>query len=354
MISRIASARAWPAAVTALLILCIGQLGRLPVPDAYRQPEDRSYRLLEERVTSRASDRPFVQPDVVVMGDSRVQFGISPTTLARHLRLAVAGNRSPIVLNLAAPAAGFATDLWLWRRLTRSARRMPALLIVGVSELQLTGIGPGRDMALRYHFGLSDTSWLLRSGRAADVATMLTYRLLPLYARRLSIRNWMARHRYLEFPRPAPRRELRRYYNWYEKYCVDPFEQTSLDALIRAAQGAGSRVVLVSPPISAIHLAMADGGLPPPGIIPASQLRNRRKPRTSPLRLFEAAISRCAMRHQVPYFDYLTLEQSARFQYWDTDHLSFTHEGGRKFTRELAERINELLVPAARRDDSRR
>jgi len=341
--------RAWMAVVTAALIIAAGQIGHLRVPEPYIQGEEDMYR----RVTALAAG-DALRADVIVMGDSRTVFGLGVKQLASHLRLPDQGAKPPVVVSLAIFAEDFASESWLWRRMTQHGHPNAKVLIVGVSENELMSGTPGHDVALRYQFGLGDLGWLVGSGRLADAAALLTYRAFPLYARRQSMRNYLHRRKQsAAIPRPASRDTLLRYYKWYRDFRVDTFEVRCLEHLIRSAQQAGVQVVLVAPPIERSLLVMAKGGPPPRGLVRASAAQGFASGQT-PWDLYQRAMLNTAMRLQVPYLNYMTFEQSARFAYWDPSHLAWSRSGAPLFTREVAQWVNRVLRSEPPRPNLRR
>jgi hypothetical protein len=338
---RILNRRAWLAVVTGALILGIGQIGRLPVPARYSLQQTAFYGRAA-RLSAGAGRRA----EVVLLGNSRIEAGLRATTLARCLSLRGAGGGPPKVINLATPGGVPAASFWLWRHMCRS-RRPPAtkLLIVGVSPIDLTPKFPAAEYALRYLFQVEDVPWLVASGELTRAATVLTYRLMPLYAYSASFRNIAAR-------RPAERlvsggpswREgwLSAFYDWYRDYQPEVFQVDCLERLVRDARGRGVQVILVAPPIGMELLKMAAGGPTPPevrlrrpnaGVVAADRS-------TAPLPVFRRAVSRCVRRNQVPFFDYMTAAESVRFSYLDLSHL--TRPAAHKFTADVARRINAL------------
>lgn len=331
--------RAWPALVSGGLILAAGQSGNWPVPSKYLQGEEHNY-----RAVAAAAARDAPRAHVIVLGDSRIMFSILAPDLAAALRLPGQRDGAPVVASLATLAGDVASDLWLWRRIAGRGPGRARVLIVGISEAAVMSGAPGRDLALRYQFRAGDAVWLIGSGRLGDAAALLTYRAFPLYARRQSMRNLLRRQeRPAMWRRPEPGGVLRGYYRSYRTYRVDPFQVRCLEQLIRAAQGAGVQVILVAPPIQRPLLAMAKG-FPPPGIGDGARLALPNRAGHPPLDLLQEAVLLVAARLRVPYLDYLTFRDSARFEYWDPSHLAPSPGGARRFTREVAAYINDHLA----------
>ena len=342
--------RSWPGAATAALIIGIGQLGRLPVPSTYRSGQEACY----EWAQSLAHGKPL-RADVVVMGNSGAQFGISPDELSRHLRLPGI-ERNPRVINLAIPGASPAVERWLWRRVVSRGTSQPALLVLGLAPIDLTDKSPGTDYALRYLFSARDTRWLVASGQIDSAASLLTDRLFPLYARSMAVRDMIARRTPLPMlPRPPETRRwwIPAYYRWYRDYRVQPFQTRSLEQLITDARRQGVRVVVVALPVHPSLQAVTEGGVVRGARRPAKSAPQQERAAT-PLSIFSATIGDITNRHRIAYFNYLTPQQAVRFEYADPPHLA--PRAAARFTVELAHRINAQFVPrravTVRRGDS--
>lgn len=338
--------RAWPAAVAAVLIIGVGQLGRLPMSAAYQTEEQRRYAHVSAVATN-----PKAGTDVVVLGNSAAQFGIGAEQLERTLRVGGVDGTTPKVVNLAVAGGNPAIDLWLWRQLDCWQRR-PKLLLVGVSPLDLIDSNPGRDYALRYLWDVSDVPWLLAGGRVDDAATLLTYRAFPLLGRPAALRNRMAGRKPLSAVAQTPRERLwwiPVYHKWYRNYEVEPFQRRCLKRLVREAEGAGARVMLVALPVSPALQRVTEGGAPTDDETPGASTA---PPATgTPLQLFNHAVLSIAAEHRLTYLDYLRPQHSARFTYSDPPHLA--RESAARFTQELAGRINRELAEAAGHVDAR-
>jgi hypothetical protein len=327
--------------ITTLVAVVIGQAGRLPVPRTYWHSTERVYRTARER--SRTEAR---QADVLLLGDSRIEFGLQPQVMAEYLRLPGMKGRRPEVVNLGVFGGIPPAALWLWWQATRSRTGAePKLLVLGAADLDMTARSPGRDYALRYLYDASDAVWLARSGQYDDAAALLTFRTFPLYARRITFENWVTGHKQALF---AARREgpggwwLPMYYDWYRDYRINPFQKRCLEQLIDEATRRGTRVVLVAPPVEVGLLRLSAGGPPPPGMETRAGARLWLDRKRAPLPVFEAAMADIVSRTHTPYFDYLTPQESVRFTYDASSHLS--PQSATEFSRELAERINQMLA----------
>ncbi|UCH36036.1 MAG: hypothetical protein JSV65_06695 [Armatimonadota bacterium] len=326
---------------SALVVVGLGQVGRLPVPLAYWHSTERVYRTAIQRAHGEAR-----RADVLLLGDSRIQFGLRADELARHLRLPGMGARSPHVVNLAVFGGIPPGALWLWRQATQSRRDSgPQLLLLGAADIDLTARSPGRDYSVRYLYDARAASWLAWSGQYDDAATLLTFRAFPFYARRRTIGNLlMRREQTLLVIRREERggRWLPMYWDWYRDYRIDSFQTRCLEQLIREAKARGTRVVVVAPPVERGLLKLGAGALPPPGIEAGTGWRASADRSKAPLVLFHAAMADIVSRTDVPYFDYLTPQDSVRFGYDASAHLS--PESAVEFSREIAERINRELA----------
>lgn len=328
-------------AATAALILLAGQSGRLRVPTQYQPREQTGYQ--RAAALTRGAAR---RADVIVMGNSRVEFGIKEQELARHLRLPGLGGRPPMVANLAAPALTPANDLRLWRRICRGAPPPRArLAVLGVTPPDFIPNNPGADFAPRYLYDLSDAAWLARVGRLDEAAAVLTYRSFPLYARRAALTNLILRRPRPEPPLPPPgpgvdRFWLPRYPQWYRDYRIDPFQVRCLEQRVAQMQARGIRVVLVCVPVK-ISLLRIEAGLDP--LKPVTRRSDWLRPQ-SPLSQFQTMMQQFARRAGVPYLNYAQPGYVTRFEYWDPGHL--WPESALKFTRDLARDINRQFAAA--------
>jgi hypothetical protein len=340
---RIINRRCWPALLVAALIIGVGQLGRLRVPDTYRSEQEK--RCAEAIALTGA--RP-VAPDVLVMGNSATEYGVNAAKLSAALRMPGKAGSKPTVVNLAVPGGNPQISLWLWRRLARShAVSRTSVLVVGVAPIDLINESPGHDYSLRYLFRARDAVWLLSLGQINDAAALLTFRAFPLYARGTAIRDLIARRQ------PPPLHvagENQRlwwvgiYYRWYRQYRAQRYQVLCLQQLIAEAQRRRVQVVLVSLPV---HRWLQDvtAGATPPGMGLVERSRRGAQPGLevgeTPLARFNVAVRDCVRRYRVPYFDYLTTDQSARFAYEDPPHL--TKAAALRFTAELGQRISDYL-----------
>jgi len=281
--------------------------------------------------------------------------GIVVGEMSRDLELPGLRGRRPTVVNLGVPAGMPVSSRCLWRHMSAARQLQAKLLVVGIAPIDLIDESPGRDYAVQHLLGVSDALLLARERRLRDAAAILTYRAFPLYARRQSVHDFFACR---DFRRPLPARKregrglLNVYFEWYQGYDVSPLQARVLEELILDARARGVRVVMVAMPIGPALLDLAMGGHPPPGLDmrfarPARALRDRTK---TPLDVFDSAIARVVQDTDVTYFDYLTPQEVARFDYIDPSHL--TPAASVQFTRELAQRINRELAEssAARRE----
>ena len=333
--------RAWPALVTGVLIIGVGQTGRLPVPKSYRSAVEKRYSEVMEDATDSA-----LRADIIVMGDSRIAFGLASKELASTLRFPKQGHKPPVVVSLAIPGGDFASDLWLWWRVTRAGRPKVRLLIVGVSEMSVMAKYPGRDIASRYHCTVRDLGWLIAGGQLADAAAVLTYRAFPLYAGRQRIVDFLRRQTHGDFIPDAltARYTADKYGRMYKNYCVEGFQVRCLERLIGEAQAARAQVFLVAPPIDRSLLLIAEEGFPAPGATQDSGFPRSESRAQAPLTLLQRTVFPVAARFQVPYLNYLTSKDSARFEYWDASHLSTSLSGGVLFTNDVVHKINQVLA----------
>lgn len=327
--------------VTALVAIGLAQAGRLPVPQTYWHSTERVY-----RTAGQLSQGEARSADVLLLGDSRVQFGLQAQVMAQYLRLPGVEGRQPTVVNLGVFGGVPPAALWLWRQATHDRSRPgPRLLVLGVADLDMTARSPGRDYALRYLYRTRDAVWLASSGQYNDAATLLTFRAFPLYARRTTIENVLRGRKQSLF---VARREERGlnwlplYWGWYQDYRIDPFQARCLEQLIWEARRQGAQVALVAPPVDRGLLKLSAGGLPPAGVEAGAGWRASLDKSKAPLPLLEGAIAGIVQRTHVPYFDYLTPKDSLRFTYDASSHLS--PQSAAEFSRELAERINRMLA----------
>ena len=326
--------------VSALVAVAVGQLGYVPVPKPYRVHEHSMYWKVAER--SRTDARTA---DVIVMGDSRVLFGIDTKVLARQLRIPGGHGGRPTIVDLAAPAATPAGGLWMWRRALGGTHPPRArLAVIGVAPVDFTPKTPGNDNVLRYLFEAPDVLWLARDGRMNYAAALLTYRVFPLYALHRSIINMVIGQRQREpvLPPPSPAEDaywLAQHEAWYSDYRIDPWQVRCLERMVSEMRARGIRVILFTPPVAESLLRIEAGisleapmsGGSAPGGMPGS-----------PLRLFRDMIRGFQAREGVTYFDYMRAAHSRRFEFWDPTHLLPTSAS--TFTRELAGRIKDELA----------
>lgn len=327
------------ALIVAAVVIGAGQLGRVPVPRVYRIHEDAMFGEVRER--SRTDARTA---DVIVMGDSRVLFGIKPPEVTANLDLPGMAGRKPRVVNLAGPAAILSSDVWLWREITNGPKPPRArLVVIGLAPIDVTPKSPGYDNNLRYLYGIRDVLWLLRSGRIHDAATLLTYRLFPLYAVRHSVINMVLKNRQREPPLapPSPTANLwwlMAHQNWYSDYTVDPWQVQCLEQMVADMQRRGVRVVFFTPPV-ALSLLRLEAGLRP-GEAASSQALISGKA-GSPLRMLHQAVAPLTNRPDAIYLNYARPEYAKRFKFWDPTHL--LPGPAAAFSRELAVDINGRL-----------
>jgi len=334
--------------ISAALILLVGQAGRLPVPARYRSYADEAF--ARAAAACRSSAR---SADVMILGDSRMLFGIDQEVLADNLRLPGPGGRRPSVAMLGVYGVSAADDYWMWRQIAAGPEPPRArLAIVGLWEPGLMRNLPGSDSAPRYVYHLRDILWLLRGGRINDAASLLTYRILPTYARQGSLRNRIARtqdpmmrirpgrgpwaretERILRALRP---RALNMYRGFYRGYEIDPFQVRCLERMLIDMKARGIRVFLVSPPVDLALLRMAARGAPD------EPSRSLEGDPGSPLRRYKSALRGIAERAGIPYLDYMRPGEARRFEYPDPSHL--TAESAMKFTRELALQIDGCVA----------
>jgi hypothetical protein len=327
--------------VTAAVAVAIGHVGSLPVPMRYRNHERRMY----ERA-ARLSNTEARRADVIVMGNSRVLFGIHAQELRRNLRLPWIGDRRPTVAILAGPALTPSGELWLWRRIAAGCAAPRArLAVVGIAPCDFA---PRRywgvDYNLRYLFELRDALWLARIGRVKDAATLLTYRLFPLHALQRSVMNWVYRIPQKEPPMvpPSPGADavwLGVHRSWYVDYRMDEWQECCLEQMVDEMRAHGIRVMLVSMPVKSSLLRVEAGMTPGMPMFGASARRGRPG---SPLRLLRTWATNFARRAGVTYLDYEHAEWTQKLDFWDPTHL--LPPSADRFTRELAERINRELA----------
>jgi hypothetical protein len=326
--------------VTAAVALGIGQLGRLPVLDGYRGPEEKSYRQAAALTSPGAT-----AANVLIVGNSAAEHGVSAPCLARNLQLPRLGAAEPTVVNLSVPGGNPAISLWLWRRFARShALSQVKLLVMAVAPIDLIDQSPGRDFSLRYLLAPRDAVALLTLGQLNDAAALLAYRAFPLFGRSRTARNLIARYRP---PPPNLQGENKRswwvgvYYMWYRSYRVHSYQVQCLERLIAEARSNGVQVVLVSLPQHRSLLDVA-AGIAPRGMRPAPRPQRAEDATETPLWRFNVAVRECAATYRVPYLNYLTPAQSRRFSFADPPHLN--PEGATRFTLDLAARINAVLA----------
>ena len=333
---------------TAALILLVGQVGRLPVPARYRSYADEAF--AQAAAASRSSAR---SADIIIMGDSRMLFGVDEEVLGDNLRLSGHSGGRPKIAMLGVYGVSAADDYWMWRQIAAGPQPARArLAIIGLWEPGLMRNLPGSDSALRYMYDVRDVPWLLRQERINDAASLLTYRIVPTYARQGSLRNRIARtqdpmvrirpgrgpwaretEKILRALRP---RALNMYRGFYRGYAIDAFQARCLERMLIDMKARGIRVFLVSPPVDIALLRMAARAAPDQ---PARSLEGDPG---SPLRLYKSALRSVTERAGVPYLDYMRADQVRRFEYPDPSHL--TVESAVEFTRELALQIDGYLA----------
>ena len=345
--------------VVALLILLVGQVGRVPVPP-------RHMAILEQACTHRARwcRSEARRADVLIMGDSRVLLGIDNRILATHLRLPDRPGE-PTVVGLALLGSAAATDLWMWRRITAGGHSLRArLAVIGLraplsviripepSFLTEPAVALARPRPahylLRYLYEAPDVLWLIRDRRLSNAAALLTYRIFPLYARQESWRNWISGQEVR--PTLDPRQErppvkrkdrLAARRRRSTTPTINDFDVRCLNEMLADMSAHGVRAVLVSPPVELWLLRLA-AQCPQTPLVRGSLVDGAPG---SPLQLWKSAAQALADEKGVPYLDYMRPEQVVRFQYWDPSHLSVTSAAA--FTRDLAARINVLLPTLA-------
>ena len=345
MSSYTSSSRRRAALITTAVVLAAGQLGYVPVPKRYRVHEHATYREVAAR--SRTEARTA---DVIVMGNSRVMFGINCQELGRGLRLPGRQGGRLTVADLSAEAATPAADLWMWRQ-AASAPHPPRarLAVIGLAPLDFSRKLLGTDYGLRYLFGARDVLWLARDGRVNYAATLLTYRAMPLYAVDRSVTNMLLNQpqRYpMLFPpsRKADLAWLGQYKSWYSDYRIDPWQVRCLTQMAQEMRAHGVRVILLAPPVGESLLRLEAGMSPnapmPGGSAPAGMPG-------SPLRLFRDMVKSFEARQGVTHIDYLRAAYARRFEFWDPVHL--LPASAVAFTHDLTSRINAELA----RDEAR-
>lgn len=197
--------RAWTrrgrtAFISALLIIAVGQVGRMPVPASYQMYGDEVLHRIAAR--SRSQGR---RADVIIMGDSRIICAIDPRGLASNLRIGHRSDAAPAVEMLAAFGMTPSAQYWLWRAIAAQGCHPRArLAIIELWELGMNWQGAARDWNLRYLYGARDAVWLLRHGRLNEAATLLTYSYVsPLREARLGAQR---NRKKTGSPRPSRRR----------------------------------------------------------------------------------------------------------------------------------------------------
>lgn len=288
---------------------------------------------------------PARSADVIIVGDSRVWYGIDQKSLAKRLRIPHRKAASPRITRVAVFGLSVASDRWLWRRITCGGHVPRAkVAIIGLWEVALRNEIPTTDEALRYLYGAADLPWLLRHGRLDEAARVLTYRIFPLYARRSSLRTLVARTPSSpSFREPRRDQTLKRYRDYYRDYRIDPFQVGCLDEILADMRARGIHAILVSPPIerSLLRLAASDPRNPRWRGLPGEAAPG------SPLSLFKRTARRSAARAGALYLDYLRPEQSARFAYRGGDLAHLAPHSAAAFTEEIAARINAELAQQA-------
>jgi hypothetical protein len=328
-----------------VVVIAVGQLGRIPVPALYQSHEHQMY-----QSAMRLARTQGRSADVLVMGSSRAMYGVDPQEMARDLRLPGLPQGKLKVVNIAAPAATPAANLYLWRGITANSARPPRLRValVGVAPLDFTAKTPGTDYLLRYLYRTGDVVWLLRQGRMDDAAALLTYRLYPLYTLRRSLVRLLMRQPQPEPPFGPPTRAvdllwLVRFTGWYRDYRIDPFQVRCLERMVAQMQARGIRVILFSPPMK-MSLLRIEAGLEPAA--PMFGGRGFRPRPGSPLRQLRAVARRdFGARAGIPYLDYAQPQDARGLGFWDPTHLR--PASAIRFSRRFAADVNRVLERGA-------
>jgi hypothetical protein len=322
--------------LAAVLVVGLNQLGRVPVSAPFVNGENSRYGEVKA-----VTERHPGGADVVVVGNSAAEFGIDAKRLARSLRQPDHAEAPPEVMNVAVPAGDPVSSLWFWRHLARGDSLKAKLLIVGVAPVDLIPDTASRDYALRYLFDAQDAYWLARNRRLSEAALLLVYRAFPLYAYRQAVRNLITRQ---PAPPTLPDGENNRmwctpaYSRAFQGYQVDDFKERCLEQLIVDARGRGVQVLLLALPVHRSLQAVTEG-LVFPGTAKDVNSPSRTETTKTPLWVFNHVMGNLARRYEVPFFNYLTMEDSQRFTYADPPHLN--RRGARRFTAELGRRLRE-------------
>ena len=337
--------------MSAVVVVAVGQLGRIPVPPRYRGHEHEMYLR-----AIRAARTEAHRADVIVLGNSRVMFSIDAQELGRDLRLPGLRGGNARVANLAAPAMTPAGSLWMWRTVTSGSprRRHPRVALIGVAPVDFTRRTPGNDYVLRYLYHMRDVLWLAEQGRMNDAATLLTYRLYPLYALHQSEVNLLLRRPRKEPPLPPPSRAsdalwLLAHEGWYRDYRIEAWQVQCLRHMVADMRTRGVHVILFSPPVKASLLRIEAGFSPGAPMIGPNASEDRPG---SPLRLFRSLMSNSFQRRPgMVYLDYMHAQDAKGLEFWDPTHL--LPPSAVTFSRTFAADVNRVLAGAAPSHGSR-
>jgi hypothetical protein len=285
--------------------------------------------------------------DVLLLGSSRVQAGLSPSLLMN--RVAAALGRRPRVLNLGLAGGAPQSNYWLLKNVIR-ADRPPALIIYGASEYEFNPNGPlgpdtnaaelatladyrqafpdplgnvdgqltfllGRVWQLaRYHSALHDTlaDLVTPDDPARPQPVEDEYGFLPLNHEMTRIDVRQMRATYL-----GPRGYLR-------DYTVRGYQAERFAQLLDLARARGIRVVVINMPITTEHEAF----LSPAGAYAG-------------YRTYLQTTSAAHGARFVDYNDHSLWQEPQDFA--DTHHLNRT--GAKKLSSLVA---NDVLIPALR------
>lgn len=331
--------------LSAAVIVAIGQLGRISVPSRHRGHEHEMYLR-----AVRAARTQGPSADVIVLGNSRVMFSIDTQELGRDLRLPGLRGGNARVANLAAPATTPAGSLWMWRAVAgRSSRgHHPRVALIGVAPVDFTRRTPGNDYVLRYLYRMRDVLWLAEQGRMNDAATLLTYRLYPLYALHQSEVNLLLRRPRKEPPLPPPSRAsdalwLLAHEGWYKDYRIEAWQVQCLRRMVADMRSRGVQVILFSPPVKASLLRIEAGFSPGAPMVGPNAWEGRPG---SPLRLFRSLMRNSFQRRPgVVYLDYMHAQDAKGLEFWDPTHL--LPPSAVTFSRTFAADVNRVLAGAA-------
>ncbi|HMA37108.1 MAG TPA: hypothetical protein VKY74_21815 [Chloroflexia bacterium] len=222
------------------------------------------------------------RPDVLLLGSSRVQAGLSPSLLMNRVQATL--GRRPQILNLGLAGGTPQANYWLLKNAI-TADKQPALIIYGTSEYEFNPYSPllpdnyadelatladygqafpdplaridaqlayllGRPWHLvRYRGTLHDTLGDLVAPDDPAAPVDDAYGFLPLNHQMTAIDVRQMRATYL-----GPRGYLR-------DYTVQGYQATRFEQLLALAQARGIRVAVINMPITTVHehfLAPAD------------------------------------------------------------------------------------------------